>query len=85
MAQILFGGYTFLLNLYWYSPNASARKGDIDFGGIYGASTNMSNDGGIIVKALSNDLEELRAMQLKIWDLFRRTEVGTPAPDLRMN
>jgi urease accessory protein len=84
-AKALFGGYTFLLNMYWYSSSASAVKSDIDFRGTYGGATNMSDDCGIIIKALSNDLEELRTMQLGIWDLFRRTEVGTPAPDLRMN
>jgi urease accessory protein len=83
-AHVLFGGFTFLLNLYWYSSHAVPMKGEIDFNGIYGAATSMSNGGGIIVKALSNDLEELRALRLKIWDLFRRAEVGTPAPDLRM-
>jgi urease accessory protein len=81
----LFGDKIFLLNTYWYSKKLSGVKEQIDFKGCYGGATNMPHNSGLVIKALSDDFEKLRALQLGLWDLFRRTEVGVPAPDLRMH
>lgn len=83
-ARTLLGDRTFYLSGYWFSNHASDAKEHIEFGGLLGGATNMPNGSGIVVKALGDDLDELRHFQLRLWDLFRRVETGTPAPDLRM-
>ncbi|MGH2638552.1 MAG: urease accessory protein UreD, partial [Rhabdochlamydiaceae bacterium] len=86
--DVIFGGKKFLLSAYWYSGNASEASNSIkermQDGEIYGGLSSMPDHKGIVVKALSNDLERLKELQLSIWSCFRMVEFGTKAPDLRM-
>ncbi len=82
--KTLFGNRIFMLTTYWYSKNVLGVKEKIDFKECFGGVTNMPHHSGLVIKALSNDLDDLRHLQLGLWDLFRRTEVGFPAPPLRM-
>jgi urease accessory protein len=91
----IFGRKSFLLSAYWFSGSALRERDSIwnllentidsgitpfTFGGV----TAMPFDGGLVVKALSDELENLKKMQLDLWKLFRKTECGTGVPDLRM-
>ncbi len=80
----LFGNKIFMLTTYWYSDDVLGVKEKIDLKGCHGGVTKMPHDSGLVIKVLSNDLDDLRALQLGLWDLFRRKEVGVPAPPLRM-
>jgi len=44
----------------------------------------MPYGSGFVIKALSDNLEELKTLSLKIWSVFREHETGTSAPQLRM-
>ena len=81
---ILFGNRTFLLSAYWYSEKAGASKGKIDFRDLYGGVSEMPDGRGLVVKALSDSLEDLKAFQLRLWAVFRKEEAGTGVPALRM-
>jgi urease accessory protein UreH len=92
--DMLFGKSRFLLSAYWYSQKAVREKESVrnlwkpvgnsgksqPFIGV----TSMPYDCGLILKALSDDLEVLKKIQLSLWSLFRGVELGTKAPDLRM-
>jgi urease accessory protein UreH len=73
-----------LLKAYWYSENAVAAKKKIEFKDVYGGATEMAGKRGLIIKTLSNDLNDLRKIQTEIWGFFRKTEAGTEVPQLRM-
>jgi urease accessory protein len=82
---VLFGENKFLLSTYWYSKNAISSRDLIKFpSSAYVGVTEMPFKQGTVVKALSNDLDDLRQLQLDIWHHFRQVEYGTKAPDLRM-
>jgi len=81
---ILFANRTFLLSAYWYSGRVPGSKGKIDFGNLYGGVSEMPGQRGIVVKALSDSLEDLKAFQLGLWAAFRKEEAGTEVPALRM-
>jgi len=72
------------LKAYWYSDNAINAKKEIGFGNIYGGATQMANNKGLVIKALSNDLTDLQQLQGDIWKVFRKTETGMEVPMLRM-
>jgi len=92
LRDTLFGKWRFLLSTYWFSNNANAEKETLrrmfeksetrqaTFAGV----TSMPYDRGLIVKALSSDLEMLKGLQLSLWRVFRRTEFRTETPELRM-
>jgi urease accessory protein len=82
--DVIFGPNKYLLKAYWYSENAAEAKNKIEFKDVYGGTTEMAEKRGITIKALSNDLNNLRKTQTMLWRLFRKNEVGTPIPDLRM-
>ena len=82
--DITFGNNKYYLKAYWYSENAGGVKKQIDFQNIYGGATEMANNQGLVIKALANDLSELKNIQLSIWKLFRRTETGMDVPELRI-
>ena len=82
--DITFGNNKYYLKAYWYSENAGGVKKQIDFQNIYGGATEMANNQGLVIKALANDLSELKKIQLSIWKLFRRTETGMDVPELRI-
>ncbi|HVP16257.1 MAG TPA: urease accessory protein UreD [candidate division Zixibacteria bacterium] len=82
--DIIMGGYKFLLNTYWYSKNAVTAKKLVEFKSVYGGSTEMPYEDGIVIKALSNSLDDLKNFQLGLWRLFRKTETGTEVPELRI-
>jgi urease accessory protein len=82
--DIIFGNNKFYLKAYWYSDNAVKAKKEIDFGKTFGGTTQMANNKGLIVKALSNDLNDLKELQDNIWKIFRKAETGMEAPNLRM-
>ncbi len=92
LQAVLFGKWKFLLSTYWFSKNAKAEKENLRkmFGNsesrqtIFAGVTSMPYDSGLIVKALSSDLETLKGLQLLLWRLFRKTEFGTGTPELRM-
>jgi urease accessory protein len=84
MLDVIFGDNKFYLKAYWYSDNAVNAKKEIDFGETYGGATKMANDKGLTIKALSNDLNDLKQLQGDIWKVFRKTETGMEAPVLRM-
>ncbi len=44
----------------------------------------MPYGSGVVIKALSDNLEELKTLQLKIWSVFREHETGTSVPEFRM-
>ena len=69
----LFGNKVFLLNTYWYSKGLTGIKERIDFKGCYGGATTMPHGSGLVIKALSDSFDDLRRLQLSIWDTFRRT------------
>jgi urease accessory protein len=80
----LFGDRAFLLSAYLYSKDLPDIRDRIDMGTIYGGISRMPYQNGVVIKALSNNLEELKTLQLKIWSVFREQETGTGVPDLRM-
>ncbi len=82
--KTLFGDRVFLLSAYWYSEGLTEGKEQITFGDIYGGVTEMPYHSGIVVKALSNNLDELQKFQIDLWGIFRKVEVGTEAPFLRI-
>lgn len=82
--DVIFGDNKFYLKSYWYSNNAINAKKEIDFGNVFGGTTEMANDDGLIIKALSNDLNDLKKLQGAIWKVFRKTETGMEVPELRM-
>jgi urease accessory protein len=82
--DIIFGNNKFYLKAYWYSDNAVKAKKQIDFQNTFGGATEMANNQGLTIKALSNDLNELKQIQNDVWKVFRKTETGLEVPDLRM-
>jgi urease accessory protein len=80
----LFGNKSFLMSAYWYSQDLPDIRNRIDFGEIYAGISKMPYEKGYVIKALSDNLEELRELQLKLWSVFREHETGAPAPQLRM-
>ena len=82
--DVIFGDNKFYLKAYWYSGNAVKAKKEIDFGNTYGGATQMANNRGLVIKALSKDLNDLQKLQGEIWKVFRKTETGMEVPDLRM-
>ncbi len=84
MLDIIFGDNKFYLKAYWYSDNAVISKKQIDFQNVYGGATEMANNKGLIIKALSNDLNDLKKIQSGLWKVFRKTETGMEVPELRM-
>lgn len=84
LIDIIFGNNKFMMTTYWYSKKALEAKKAIEFGEILGGATQMPSKNGLVVKALSNDLEELKKLQANIWRVFRKTEAGTEIPELRM-
>jgi urease accessory protein len=82
--DVIFGSNKYLMKTYWYSENAATAKNQIEFKHIYGGVTEMAEKRGLTIKALSNDLNDLRKNQIEIWRLFRKTEAGTEVPQLRM-
>jgi urease accessory protein len=84
LLDVIFGDNKFYLKAYWYSDSAVDAKKQIDFQNAYGGATEMANNEGLTIKALANDLNVLKQVQLKIWKVFRKTETGTEVPELRM-
>jgi urease accessory protein len=92
LRDTLFGKWKFLLSTYWFSTNAKAEKETLrklfenpeTRKAIFAGVTSMPYDNGLIVKALSSDLETLKDLQLSLWRHFRKTEFGTGTPELRM-
>jgi urease accessory protein len=82
--DVMFGDNKFYLKSYWYSDNAVNAKKTIDFRNVFGGATEMANDMGLTIKALSNDLNDLKQLQGEIWKVFRKTETGMEVPELRM-
>jgi urease accessory protein len=82
--DVIFGSNKYLLKAYWYSENAVTAKKKIEFKDVYGGVTEMAGKRGLTIKALSNDLNDLRKIQTEIWGFFRKTEAGTEVPQLRM-
>ena len=82
--DVIFGDNKFFLKAYWYSENAVKAKKQIDFRNIYGGVTQMADDNGLTIKALSNDLNDLQQLQGDIWKVFRKTETGMEVPKLRI-
>jgi len=82
--DVIFGSNKYLLKTYWYSENAVEAKNQIEFKDVYGGVTEMAKNRGLTIKALSNDLNNLRKNQTEIWRVFRKTEAGTEIPQLRM-
>lgn len=83
-AGILFGKRSFLLNAYWYSEDLPEIRHLIDFGSIFGGVSDMPYDRGVVVKALSDNLDELKQFQLRLWAIFRKVETGAEVPSLRI-
>ncbi len=92
LEDILFGKWKFLLSTYWFSQSGKAEKETLrkmfenpeTRQAIFAGVTSMPYDSGLIVKALSSDLEMLKGLQLSLWRVFRKTEFGTGTPELRM-
>ena len=82
--DVIFGNNKFYLKAYWYSDNAVNAKKQIEFQNVYGGATEMADNSGLTIKALSNDLNDLKKLQTDLWKLFRKTETGTEVPELRM-
>ena len=82
--DVIFGNNKFYLKAYWYSDKAANAKKQIDFQNIFGGATEMANNKGLTIKALSNDLNDLKHLQSEIWKIFRKTETGMEVPELRM-
>lgn len=83
-AHLLLGNRTFLLSAYWYNENAPVQKPKLEFGNIFGGITSMPYQSGFVVKALSDNLDELKEFQLHLWATFRKAETGTGVPSLRI-
>jgi urease accessory protein len=82
--DVILGDNKYYLKAYWYSEKAVNAKKQIEFQDIYGGATEMANNQGLVIKALANDLSDLKNIQLNIWKLFRKTETGMEVPELRM-
>jgi urease accessory protein len=82
--DVIFGSNKYLLKAYWYSENAAAVANKINFKEVYGGVTEMAEKRGLTIKALSNDLNDLRKIQTELWSIWRKTEAGTQVPQLRM-
>jgi urease accessory protein len=82
--DVVLGGKKFLLNAYWYSENALNADKPIEFKEVYGGATEMPYKNGIVIKALSDSLDDLKRFQLNLWRVFRKAEVGTEVPSLRI-
>jgi urease accessory protein len=82
--NIIFGNNKYYLKAYWYSDSAINAKREIDFQNVYGGATEMANNKGLIIKALSNDLNDLKKFQLNTWKVFRKNETGVEVPELRI-
>ncbi len=82
--DVIFGDNKFYLKAYWFSNNAVNAKKSLDFHNELGGATEMANKKGLTIKALSNDLNQLKKIQLEIWKVFRKAETGTEVPELRM-
>lgn len=82
--DVIFGDNKFYLKSYWYSENAVNAKKAIDFRKVFGGATEMASNMGLTIKALSNDLNDLKQLQGEIWRVFRKTETGMEVPELRM-
>lgn len=82
--DIIFGNNKYYLKAYWYSDKAVNAKKQIEFQDIYGGATEMANNQGLVIKALANDLSDLKNIQLNLWKLFRKTETGLEVPELRI-
>jgi urease accessory protein len=82
--DVIFGDNKFYMKAYWYSNEALRAKKEINFKNTYGGATQMANNKGLIMKALSNDLNDLKELQGNIWKVFRKTETGMDVPMLRM-
>ncbi len=92
LETILFGKWKFLLSTYWFSNKANEEKETLrkifedsqSRGAVFAGVTSMPYNSGLIVKALSSDLETLKRLQLSLWRHFRKAELGAGTPELRM-
>lgn len=84
LIDALLAGNTFMLNTYWFSEKANQFKDKLLFNGVFGGATEMPYGKGIVIKALSENLDFLKKFQLHVWNTFRESEVGTVVPSLRM-
>ena len=82
VCDVLFAGKKYLLNAYWFSSNAS-KEGLVLDGVIEGFSS-MPYGNGLVIRALSDDLDQLKKFQLNIWKNFRMRETNKEVPFLRM-
>lgn len=82
--ETLLAGNTFMLNTYWFSKKANTFKEELSFDGVFGGSTEMPFGKGIVIKALSKDLDLLKRFQHRVWNTFRNAEAGNDIPHLRM-
>lgn len=84
IVETLMAGNTFILNTYWFSAKANQFKDKLSFNGVFGGATEMPYRKGMVIKALSKDLDILKKFQHNIWNTFRKMEVGQEVPPLRM-
>ncbi len=84
MVDILFAHKKFLLTAYWFSKNASKDVLSLDEDETVGAATWMPYGNGLVIRALSDDLDKLKELQLNIWKNFRLREINKGIPFLRI-
>ncbi|MDG7035384.1 MAG: urease accessory protein UreD [Nitrososphaerota archaeon] len=82
LSNILFAGNKYLLTAYWFSKRAS--KDELRFDGVTGGASSMPYGDGLVIRALSDDLDKLKDVQLDIWKNFRLKEINRGVPFLRM-
>ena len=83
-SRILFGGMDYYLSAYLISSSVLGKKDNIPISKVYSGASDLPYSSGIVVKALSNDMDDLKEFQLDLWNMFRSSETGKPAPNLRM-
>ena len=51
---------------------------------MHGGISELPYECGLVAKALSDDIDDLKDFQLSLWNAFRKAETGQETPNLRM-
>ncbi|WP_400260082.1 urease accessory protein UreD [Candidatus Methanomassiliicoccus intestinalis] len=83
-SNILFGDMNYYLTAYLVSSSILDEKDNIDLSQVCGGVSTLPYGAGLVSKALSNDMDDLKDLQLSLWKAFRKSETGEAVPNLRM-
>ncbi len=83
-SETLFGSMNYYLTAYIISTSILDSKDNLDFCCVHGGISELPYGCGLIAKALSDDIDDLKDFQLSLWNAFRKAETGQETPNLRM-